>query len=485
MPGEKFSKRPSIKQDPAVQERIAAAAMERPDFGIRRLARLLRNEGIKANESVIRSTLQEKGLHPCKLRLMLLEKRHLNEGLQLTEEQQAALKALNASLRQPAPEPTLATVLPESPDQPEEPAQAPESPVVVAPEPEKDVELVHPAPVTLPAPAPEKRVVNVPAAPRAASVHVRGQSRSAGMNRWVFRAFKVALLCLVIYWGAGIAFKVRDILRQEPESSMASTAQPGPDIRQPQAKVRSNPIETYRVIWERNLFKVSEPVKKEPIRAGIDVDKIAEAESDIGLKLIGTVLANDPRLNYAIINTEATRRQGVYREKESVGGVLIKGILRNTVIIETDKGEIKRLSVNDAELRNIGASKASPPKPQETKANPNMPQEIASTQSAVQIRRAEVASALSGIQKSTAASSLSPYLSDGKPDGFYIVNPGPKNILTQIGLRPGDLVRGVEGMQLERPEDTAGFFERLVEGGEFSILVQRGDQLQLLQLVIK
>ena len=83
------------------------------------------------------------------------------------------------------------------------------------------------------------------------------------------------------------------------------------------------------------------------------------------------------------------------------------------------------------------------------------------------------------------ASSFSPYLFDGKPDGFYIVNPGPKGILTRIGLRTGDLVRGVEGMRLERPDDSVGFFERLLEGGEFSVLVQRGDQIQLLQLVIK
>jgi hypothetical protein len=39
-------------------------------------------------------------------------------------------------------------------------------------------------------------------------------------------------------------------------------------------------------------------------------------------------------------------------------------------------------------------------------------------------------------------------------------------------------------MQLERPGDSVGFFDRLLEGGEFSVLVQRGDQIQLLQLVI-
>ncbi len=88
-----------------------------------------------------------------------------------------------------------------------------------------------------------------------------------------------------------------------------------------------SPMETYRVIWERNLFKVSEPPKKADLHENIDVEKIAVAEEGLGLKLIGTVLASDPKLNYAAIDVAATRSQGVFREKERVGGVLIKGIL--------------------------------------------------------------------------------------------------------------------------------------------------------------
>lgn len=298
------------------------------------------------------------------------------------------------------------------------------------------------------------------------------------------RGFKTALVCLAIYMSAETALKIRDLLNQEPESSMASTVQPEPDIRNAQSKVRSKPEETYRVIWERNLFKVAEPAKKRKTQESIDVDKIEVAENSIGLKLIGTLLANDPKLNSAVINVDATRRQGVFRENESVGGFLIKGILRNSVIIENDKGQLKRLTVENADLTTIGASKASQPKPAEPRADSNLPLEITSTPAPVEIRRAEVRSALSGIQRSKMASSFSPYLFDGKPDGFYIVNPGPKGILTRIGLRTGDLVRGVEGMHLERPGDSVGFFERLLEGGAFSVLVQRGDQIQLLELVI-
>jgi type II secretory pathway component PulC len=271
----------------------------------------------------------------------------------------------------------------------------------------------------------------------------------------------------------------------EPEPSTASTAQPGPDVRQAQAKVRANPIETYRVIWERNLLRVSEPTKKQKVPESIDVDKIAVAEENIGLKLIGTVLANDPRLNYAIINVEATRRQGVFREKDRIGEVLIKGILRNNVIIETDKGETKRLSVEDGEVRNIGASKASPQPPAESKADSDTPREIEGNFISVQIPRDQIASSLSNAQLATAESSISSQLSDGHLNGFKILNPGPQNILTRIGLLPGDLIIGMDGVQLEGHEDRKAFFQKLVAGGEVSILVQRGNKVQLLHVVVE
>jgi type II secretion system protein C len=486
MSRKKPAKRPSVNQDPALRERIAGAALEHPDFGVRRLSRLLKKEGTKASESAIRSTLKEQGLYPCKLRLALLEKRYVNEGLQLTGEQRAALENFNPSLREPEPTPPIAAVLPETPEKPEEPEPVPESPVALSPKTEK---AAGPgpepaAPVALPAPTLELRAVKVSAAAPMVRIPARRGWKKAGMGRWILRAFKAAVICIAIYVAAGIAWKIWDYLHAEPEPSTASIAQPSPDARQAQAKVRANPIETYRVIWERNLFRVSEPPKKQKVPETIDVDKIAEAENNLGLKLIGTVLANDPNLNYAFIDVAATRRQGVFREKESAGGVFIKKILRNNVIIETDKGEIKRLSVEDAELRNIGASKPLLQPLAEAKADSDTPREITSRPITVRISRAEVISSLSNVQNARAASSLSPFLLDGKPDGFRIVNPGPKNILTRIGLRPGDLVRGVEGMQLERPEDTVGFFQRLREGGEFSILVQRGGQIQLLQLVI-
>ena len=94
------SRKSSIKLSPENRERIAAAALEHPDLGIRRLSSLLAGEGIKATEARLHSVLKKQNLHTRELRLKLLEERHLNEGLTLSELQQQELHDFNPCLRE-------------------------------------------------------------------------------------------------------------------------------------------------------------------------------------------------------------------------------------------------------------------------------------------------------------------------------------------------------------------------------------------------
>lgn len=60
----------------------------------------------------------------------------------------------------------------------------------------------------------------------------------------------------------------------------------------------------------------------------------------LSLKLIGTAIADDPELSMAIIEIRGTRQQSYFREKDWVGGVRIKKILRNRLIVDYGKKEV-------------------------------------------------------------------------------------------------------------------------------------------------
>jgi type II secretory pathway component PulC len=58
------------------------------------------------------------------------------------------------------------------------------------------------------------------------------------------------------------------------------------------------------------------------------------------------------------------------------------------------------------------------------------------------------------------------------------------DVLYRIGLRTGDVIKSVDGAAVESLDDVEVLLDRLAEGGEFPILVERRGQLQSLNLSV-
>ena len=59
--------------------------------------------------------------------------------------------------------------------------------------------------------------------------------------------------------------------------------------------------------FERNLFNLSKEKTQAPQKE-IEIDKIALAKKDLGQKLVGTVIAENPKLRFAFIENRNQRR---------------------------------------------------------------------------------------------------------------------------------------------------------------------------------
>jgi len=227
------------------------------------------------------------------------------------------------------------------------------------------------------------------------------------------------------------------------------------------------------VVWDRNLFSVSRLAEQAARREKIDVDNIALASTDVGLKLIGTVMASDPRLNHAIIDVASTRDQGLFREKDRVGKAVIKIILRNNVIIETEDGRRMRLTIDEE------AGK----RPMAAQSGLEVPPESAVV--LFQVPREEVPSSPEDIRSVIEELSLTPQLDEGKIRGFSVGRLRAKDILSRIGLRTGDIIKGVDDNEFKNPADLDYFFQRLARGGDLTVMVERRGQLQKLKALIE
>jgi type II secretion system protein C len=625
------SRKSSIKLSPENRERIATTALEHPNFGAKRLVSILQGEGVEATEGTVRSVLKEQGLQTRELRLKLLEERHLNEGLTLSELQQQALHDFNPCLRERhleshppglilvqdvvdfgnlknvgrtflhvaidsscclafaalagSADPAAAVAvlndqalaffgkegiavqrvmagrgvvagagadpgfekflksqgitlsLPSAGDQPlngfierferlvrkdflgetqrsqvfqdlealqsgfddwlerfnrETPlpgypimGRAPLEAFRAAAPPKAAHKKAEDRPT--PEPEPEPALVSLPSAvaavpsPPAPGAHKNHEWKPI-REIWGFRAVNAALICLVIYFGWVAVSQLLDAPRLEENLGSAVSVQTEPVPSSGEAQRKAPALAEYHVVWDRNLFAVSRLAEQAARREKIDIDSIALASTDVGLKLIGTAVANDPKLNYAIIDVAASRDQGLFREKDQVGKAVIKAILRNNVIIETEDGRRRRLTIDEETVKNPMPLQASlGPLPQPPTASPGLSgnQGAGST---FHVPREAMPSSPEGIRNAIEELNLP---DQEKLSGFPVGRVIARDILYQLGVRTGDVIKGLDDYEFTTPGDLEYFFQRLAQGGNFSVLVERRGQVQNLNVLVK
>jgi type II secretion system protein C len=612
---------------PESRERILAAALEHPGLGVRRLARVLKGEGIEASESALHSALRKHELHTREHRLRLLEDRHLSAGIELAEGQKQALEKFNPRLRErqmeclrpgallvldvvdlgdfqkigsiflhaaidpssclafaqireaadplgaesllkeqaipffrehgielkavlngpgmvfaadgeaeypkfletqsiaawPQPGVTapqkngffesfersvraeyLAGALPSDDIQGIEDLQndfaawlarynsetqlpgfpnmgrSPLAAFQSLKPPEVSVEKLDPGPASVEALPP---AVALPAAPSPLRVE-KADEWAPGRANWIFRAVNVALVCLVIYFGWMMASKLLDIRGPETDSGRVASAQPEADALIDPAPAAVPPLDHYHVVWERNLFGVSKAALDASGREKITATAIAVAGKDVGLKLIGTVVASNPVQNYAVIDVTTTREQGIFRENERAGKAVIRRILRNSVIIETDGGQRRRLTVEDGPAKAAQTPAAPVPDIRGSPAPPPKLPGIQESQIDYKVPLEAVAS-LSATRRLIQQTRMSQHLDKGEPDGLRLGAVAPGSPLARMGLKTGDVVKALNDEEITGLEKAEEFLQALSEGGDFTILVERSSQLRNLNVNIK
>jgi general secretion pathway protein C len=75
-----------------------------------------------------------------------------------------------------------------------------------------------------------------------------------------------------------------------------------------------------------------------------------------------------------------------------------------------------------------------------------------------------------------------PYLVDGKPAGYRVYPGRDKRKFAALGLRPGDLIKDIDGQALTDPTQAMQIFESLGNADQVTVTVERNGQAQSLVL---
>lgn len=468
--------KPSAAEASHAAEAIVARALMHPDLGPQRLALLLKSEGLEESKSTVYQVLRRRGLQTRERRRRFVS-------------QADALKANTPAVEAAAPLETTALAPPPAPE-PEQTAAA-ATPLAEPPAfGTQDLPLQpkgHPEPVAAAAPA-----TPYPSPPH---VHFSDEA-GIGKGRWVFRIANLLLAGLAVLLAAQIGTALHDAMRAPPtQADLLPFAQERPEPLAAAEVPANTPLQAYHVIVARNLFGTARKPTSDEVNEAAELAKIKLVGSELGLKLIGTTVATDRRLNQAVIESARPRAQEIYRERERAGNVLIKRILRNNVIVATERGE-QRLTVDYENVKAPAPTPSAAPPPLPASAQPGTPPgarmpaaDEAPSAEAPEIHfsmpRGSLAKSLANPAALLSEMGIAPGKDQPTGDGLRLGVVNPRNPLARLGLRTGDVIREFDGESVSGPADAESLLKTLSEGGDFNVLVERRGRPLRLNLSIE
>jgi general secretion pathway protein C len=261
----------------------------------------------------------------------------------------------------------------------------------------------------------------------------------------------------------------------------------------------------YAVIQERNLFGAKgRAVAPAPPRTPAPAPPVTKPAAN--LKLVGTVVGT-PERTYAVIEDLGSKRQELYRLGDLVREAKVVEVTRNRVVLDNrghreelfsfEKTDTAAPPPSEPAARRLGGPRRSPlpqaPVPNETPASP--PQEGAEegpeadiervSENMWRISRDDLVEQLDNFGQLMKEARLTPHFTGGQPDGFMITNLPGNSFLARMGLRSGDVMKGVNGQQFGTLEEFFQAYQQLQTEPMLQLEVERNNRSETLTYEIR
>lgn len=244
-----------------------------------------------------------------------------------------------------------------------------------------------------------------------------------------------------------------------------------PDIGVPRPpavmKQGKPPIDYFSPLVERNLFASSEHGQ---ITQEIKEEGLENLEpTSLKITLLGTVVGSEED-SFAIIEEKEGKKQALYKVGDSIQSAVVKGILRGKVIL-TVQGQDRILTIEEeaASRRTSEVARKEPIREGES----------------IAVNRSEVEESLKNVHQLLSQARVRPHFSGGKPDGLAIASIKRGSIFEKLGLKNGDIVKGLDGNDIKSPDDVLQMYKKLTLGSEVAIEIERAGEKQTLNYTFR
>jgi general secretion pathway protein C len=271
------------------------------------------------------------------------------------------------------------------------------------------------------------------------------------------------------------------------------------------ATTEKRALQQYAVIQERNLFggrgRTPTPT---PVRAPSPPPPVVKPAAN--LKLVGTVVG-PPERTYAVIEDLSTKRQDLYRLGDVVREAKVVEVTRNRVVLD-NRG--RREELFSFEKTDAAAPPSSEPAARQSAAPRRRPFTLESpsreappdpppggeqdaaeveiervSENMWRINRDDLVEQLDNFGQMMQEARLTPHFTGGQPDGFMLTNLPSNSLLARMGLRSGDIMKGVNGQKFGSLEEFFQVYQQLQTEPMLQLEVERSNRTETLTYEIR
>ena len=219
-----------------------------------------------------------------------------------------------------------------------------------------------------------------------------------------------------------------------------------------------------RMIAGAHLFGEASDEFVEPAAISSDIEALPDARVSLSLK--GTLAASDPGASYAII-ADSNKEENVYKIGDAVmPGTTLHEVHRDLVVLN-QSGALSKLKL----------PKEFPEGAPVTRRSSSTINRAASNNTrSIQNVVTQNVSKLADVIRPT------PYFVGGQQQGYRVYPGRDRKQFAALGLRPGDLIKDIDGAALTDPKQAMEIFQNLGTAQEVSVTVERNGQPQTLVL---
>ncbi len=205
------------------------------------------------------------------------------------------------------------------------------------------------------------------------------------------------------------------------------------------------------------------------------------------LSLMGVIVSKNAASSVAVLKDERTGKIVMLRVGESISGLTLADVFENRVILRKNEKTYQIL---------LGRGKivSAVPKLPETPADvplaprreePFKREEISDAQSKEFIRSEVLKRLEEEWPMIVEQTRFVPNLVDGKISGFKILSFPQRSILSEIGIQRNDVVREVNGVELNDMETIFLLYDKFRDGDRFDVSIERNGKLVRMTYVLK